>query len=328
MDWPLAFIAPALTMMLLALPMPAPGLKKGLAVVVALLLPMTASLVLLPFLSYARWAGILLVALALFHTFYFTARGGSPVLGTFMTIGLTLVITVGSVQPDLLVMLISALGFNALAGVAFVWIAHLLWPDPADRPLPAGPPPSPRPPPTLAARNALRASLVVLPLTLVFLFSSASAAYTPVMIKVASMGQQATSDQSRDMGRSLLRSTVWGGIAAFLGWALLRAWPGLLPYTLLVVLAGLAFGSRIFRGRAVAPDFNTWSYAFLTMLVLLGPAVGDSPLSDGIAFGKRLGLFLLIAVYGTMAVRVFDAFWSRPSAGNPPIPESGRTPDD
>lgn len=323
--WPLAFIAPVLTMFLLALPLPAPGIRKGLSVVVALVLPMIASLALLPFLAHARWAGIVLVALALYYTFYFTARGGAPVLGTFMTVGLTLVVTVGSVSPELLVLLIGALGGNALVGVAFVWLAFLLLPDPP-REGPAGPPPAP-PQPDLAdaPRNALRSLLVVLPLALVFLYSSASAAYVPVMIKVASMGQQASADRSREMGRSLLKSTLWGGLGAFLAWGLLRIWPGLIPYTLVVALAALWFGRRMFRGVAVTPDFSTWSYAFLTMLVLLGPAVADSPLGGGIAFGQRLALFILIAVYGTMAVAVFDAFWPRrpsapqatPPTGNP-----------
>jgi len=88
-----------------------------------------------------------------------------------------------------------------------------------------------------------------------------------------------------------------------------------LGVTLIVALAGLWFGRRIFRGVAVAPDFGTWSYAFLTLLVLLGPAVADSPLGGGLGFGQRLGLFVLIAVYGTVAVAVFDAFW--PPRGNP-----------
>ncbi len=322
----LAFVAPAITLMLLALPLPAPTMKQGLVVVLALLLPMVASLALLPFLVHARWAGILLMALALFHTFHFTARGGPAALGAFMTIGLTLVVTVGSISPELLVRLIQYFAANALAGVAFVWVAHALLPDPAVEAARAAPPRPPAPPPEVAVRNALRALMVVLPLTLVFLFSSASAAYIPVMIKVASMGQQATTDQSRHMGRSLLTSTVWGGAAAFAAWTLMRVWPGLFTYTLVIALGGLAFGVRIFRGPAVAPDHDTWSYAYLTMLVLLGPAVTDSPLSDGIAFGNRLFLFLVIAVYGTAAVAIHDAFWGRRPAGTQPLNEPGKTP--
>ncbi len=54
-----------------------------------------------------------------------------------------------------------------------------------------------------------------------------------------------------------------------------------------------------------------WSYAFLTMLVILAPAVLDSPGGSavGSAFWTRLWLIMLVAVYGTLTVRVFDAFW-------------------
>jgi hypothetical protein len=308
--WPLAFIAPVLTLMLLSLPLPAPSVRQGIAVVLALVLPMIASLALLPFLSETRWAGILLLALALFFTFLYTARGGKPILGATMTVGLTLVVTIGSVSPELLALLVPAMGFNALAGVFFVWVAHLLLPDrTSDRarlqPPPAAAPLSPR----AAARSALRSLAIVLPLALVFLFSSASTAYTPVMIKVASLGQQASADHSARMGRSLFMATLWGGVAAAAVWSLLRIWPGLVPYTLAVALAALLLGRRIFSGRGLAPEHDVGSYALLTLLILLGPSVGDPVFGGGLGFLTRLGLFLLIAVYGTVAVAVFDAFW-------------------
>jgi len=312
-NWPLSFITPVLTMMILALPLPAPGIRKGLVFVVALLAPMIGGLALLPFLEHARLAGILMVTLALFYSFYYTARGGSPILGMFMTIGLTLIVTVGSVNSAVLVALIKALAYSAFFGMAFVWLAHLLLPD-----LPRGtgpaaplPPPPPRPALSEARRSALRSMLIVLPLVLAFLFMSGSPAYNVVMIKVASMGQQASADRSREMGRSLLTSTLWGGAGAIVAWNLLSAWPSLLFYTLLIALAGLLFGRRMFQGLAVYPDFSKWSYAYLTLVVLLAPAVLDSPLSNpaGTAFWSRLFLFGVIGAYGTLAVTVFDSFW-------------------
>jgi len=113
--------------------------------------------------------------------------------------------------------------------------------------------------------------LITFPVALIFLFSSASPAYTVVMIKVASMGQQANTDKSREMGRSLLESTLWGGIAAIIAWQLLSIWPSLTLYPLLIGLAGLLFGPRIFQGPAVHPRFAMWSYTFLTMISLCWP---------------------------------------------------------
>jgi hypothetical protein len=163
----------------------------------------------------------------------------------------------------------------------------------------------------MALRRALRSLLIVLPLVLAFLFMSGSPAYTVVMIKVATLGQQASSDHSREMGRSLLTSTLWGGAGAITAWYLLSTWPSLGFYTVLVAVAGLLFGSRIFQGAAVARDFSTWSYAFLTMMIIIAPAVLDGPGSSGAgaAFWSRLGLIAVTAIYGTCAVAVFDAFW-------------------
>lgn len=312
--WKLSFLAPVLTLFILSLPLRAPGFRKGLIFVVALIAPVTAGLALLPFLEHARWTGILFLTLALFYSFLFTARGGSAVMGAFMTMGLTLVVTIGSVNSAALLVMVKALAVNALIGLAFVWVAHALLPDPpqnlsgAKRAPPAAQPVSPG----TAARMALRSLLIVLPLVLAFLFMSGSSAFTVVMIKVATLGQQASADHSRGMGRSLLTSTVWGGVGAIAGWYLLSAWPSLGFYTLIIAVAGLVYGGRIFQGAAMARDASTWSYAFLTMLIILAPAVLDGPGSSGAgaAFWSRLALIVLTAVYGTFAVAAFDAFWS------------------
>ena len=311
-SWPLSFIAPLFVLLILALPLPAPNLKSSLRFLAALLVPIIAALALVPFLLHARWTGILLLTLALYYSFYFTARGGSAALGNFMTIGLTLVVTIGSVNSSVLIALVQALALNAALAMAFVWLAHALLPDLPSDPSVSSPKPAAPPKPGLpeARRKALRSLLIVLPIALLFLFMSGSPSYSAVMIKVSSMGQQASTDESREMGRSLLTSTFWGGAGAILCWHLLSAWPSLILYTLLIALAGLQFGRRIFRGTAMSPDFSKWSYAFMTMLVILAPAVVDSPASSSAdaAFWSRLGLFVLIAFYGTFAVAVFDAF--------------------
>ncbi len=200
-----------------------------------------------------------------------------------------------------------------MVGIAFVWVAHLLLPELPPDPALAGmkKPKPPAPQAAEARRGAFRSMLVVLPLALVFMFMSGSPAYTVVMIKVASMGQQASAAKSKVMGRELLESTVWGGAGAIIGWCLMKIWPSLILYTLLIGLAGLVYGRWIFRGPAVHPKFSMASYAFLTMIVILAPAVLDSPTGSGAgaAFYSRLLLFILIAVYGTAAVAVFDAFW-------------------
>lgn len=328
-NWPLSFVAPVLTLVILATPLPPLPATKALGLLVALLTPVVlASYFLLPLMEYARWVAILMVALALFYSFYYTARGGNPVIGTFMTIGLTLVVTVGSVSGDVVWVLIKALAVCTMVAILFTWIAHTLLPDlPPDGTTPPMPPPQPeRPPPAVAGRNALRALAVTLPMALLFLFMSGSPSYTVVMIKVATMGQQATADHSNAMATSLIESTLWGGVGAVVAWQILSIWPSLLMYTLLVGLAGLVFGRWIFKGPAIHPKLQMAQYAYLTMLVILAPAVMDGAMSSGAgaAFWSRGLLIILTAVYGTVAVRVFDAFW--PPADRQEHPAEGASP--
>ena len=311
--WPLSFVTPVLSMFILALPLPAPGFKKGLTFVIAFLAPLIGAMALLPFLQHARWVGILLVALALYYSFYYTAKGGSAIMGAFMTVGLTLTVTLGSVNPEALNMLIESLAKSVVFAIAFVWLAYAILPEPSQDPVEPTKQPAAQAKPVLAEarRDAFRSLVIVFPLVLVFLFMSASSSYTVVMIKVAAMGQQASSDHSRKMGLSLLESTIWGGIGAIVAWYLMSVWPSLILYTLLIGLAGLLYGRGIFMGTAVHPKFSMWSYAFLTMMVILAPAVTDSADSAGAAFWSRLILFMLIAVYGTVVVAVFDSFWPK-----------------
>lgn len=155
--------------------------------------------------------------------------------------------------------------------------------------------------------------LIVFPIGLWFMLSGASTSYVPVMIKVASMGQQATNEGARLAGRSLIKSTAIGGVGAIIGWNVLTIVPELLMYALIIALGALVFGPRIFQGKGMHPDGGTWSYGYLTMIVILAPAVMDtaSGSSAGSAFWSRLLMFVLATLYGVAAVYVVDALRPR-----------------
>ena len=329
--WDMSFIAPVITLLILGLPFPAPKLKSGILFVAALTLSMYAGLLLLPSLLNYPLVGLLLLILALFWSFYYTAKGGSALIGTFVTVGIAVSTAVGSVSVDATFMLITVLSTNAIIGVAFVWIGHLLVPDSlalAEDSQPAGkPPPKPKPDLVEARWSAFRSLLIVFPLALWFMLSSASTAYVPVMIKVASMGQQATMENAKLVGRSLIMSTLIGGIGAIIGWNILSIVPTLSVYALIIALGALVMGPRIFQGRAMHPQAGTWSYGYLTMIVILGPSVMDSSggSSADAAFWSRLLMFALTTLYGVIAVFVVDAFRPGLKAGTDPGGEQART---
>lgn len=317
--WSISYIAPVITMFLLAMPIARPKAKFFVVVVSAVVISVYGSFLFLPLLLYQKAVGFLLLTLALFHSFYFSAKGGAAVVSTLVTIGLAMTVAVGSVSVDALLAVASGLTLGAVVGAVIAFLSHALIPDPlledqakAKENTPATIPLA------VARRNAMRALAIVLPIILWFLVSVASASNMAVMIKVAAMGQEAANQKAGDAAKSLLMSTLIGGIGATVAWNVLRIWPSLTLYTLLIALAGLLFGPRIFAGRGLQPNGPTWSYAFLTMIVVLAPAVldGDFGSSADARFYDRLLMFLWATLYGVGAIYLFEAFWPQRS----PIP--------
>lgn len=316
----MSFVAPVFTMFILALPLPAPNLKFGIGFVVILTGSLYAGLLLLPTLLNQPMVGIVLLVLALFWSFYFTAKGGSAAIGMFATVGIALATAVGTVSVDAVLALVSSLGLAAFGGIIFVYIAHACLPDSCAI-APDVPPQKEKektsPPDLSAARwSAFRSLLIVLPIAIWFVISAASTAYIPVMIKVASMGQQAANEATKAAGKSLIHSTIIGGAAAIIGFQVLSIAPTLPIYVLFIALTGLIAGVRIFQGPAMHSQAATWSYAYLTMLVILAPAVMDSVGggSAGIKFWQRLVMFGGTTLYAVIAVYVVDAFRPRKQA--------------
>lgn len=314
--WDLSFLAPVITLFLLALPLSRPKPKLFIAVVLALTLSIYASFIFLPLLLHQRFVGLLLLSLALFHCFYFTARGGSSAVGTLLTVGISVTVAVGTVSVDALIGLASGMFIGASAGAIVALLSHYAIPDKlygapgkakdgaTDKPVDLA----------VARHDAMRSLAVVLPILIWFAISSASAANTAVMIKVAAMGQEVSRCGTREAARSLIKSTFWGGVAATIAWQALSIWPSLTMYTLIIAIAGLVFGRKVFEGKGLGPDASTWSYAFLTMIVVLAPAVLDSASGSaaGARFYDRLFMFGWATLYAVIAVYVFDAFWKRP----------------
>ncbi len=312
MNWSLSFVTPVLLSMLLALPLPGVSIKQGLTFVLALVIPIwLTTWFLLPVLTYQPLVGMLLLISGCFWCFYYSASGGSPILGAFLTMGLAIVAAIGSDSIDAVIAVDKALTVNAIIAIFFLWLAYVLIPE---KPVEAVAKPKPKvEPPSReeAIRSAWRSTAIVLPVIVFFLFYAGSSSYLVVMIKVASMGQQAENDKTKAVGKSLLMSTLIGGIGAVIIWNLMSIWPSLIFLTLLVILGGLIMGRKIFEGQGMKPGADVWSYALLTMLVIVVPAVQDSAFGDaaGAKFFDRIAMMTWATVYGVAAVYVFDAFW-------------------
>ena len=72
-------------------------------------------------------------------------------------------------------------------------------------------------------------------------------------------------------------------------------------------------GRRIFHGPAMHPQAGIWSYAYLTMIVIIAPAVMDTAGSTAASasFWDRMIMLLGATLYSVVAVTVYDAFRPR-----------------
>ncbi len=315
--WPMSFIAPVFTMLMLGLPVPAPRLKAGIGFMVLVPLILNMALLLLPTLILQPLVGLILVLIALFWSFYFVSLGGNALIGTFATVGIAVALAIGSVSVDAVLAVVDGVTIGTIVGVLFVWVAHALLPDSKAQPIDPATlpqrPEAPKPHLPTARWSAFRSMVITMPVALWFLLSSASASYLPVLIKSASMGQQASADGTKAAARSLLMSTVLGGVGATVCYNLIALVPSLALYVLLVAIAGLLFGRQIFAGPGMKPDAGTWSYGYLTMIVILAPALGTDDTNAAIKFYERILMFFGTTLYSVAAVYVFDAFWPQPS---------------
>jgi uncharacterized membrane protein YgaE (UPF0421/DUF939 family) len=318
-NWGQAYITAVLTATILALPLPAPSLRTAGAITVALMIALLTGLCLLLPIHYMAAAGVILIGLGLFGIFYYGARGGSAIIVSFMTIGLAVVPALGSESIDGAVMISQSLVKAIVAGIGFVWIAHAIFPESPETKaqfaaMQAARARLPKPDRTPALEAALRGVFVTFPVLLFFLLVPETSKYLAVLIKSATLGQQANVGSTAKTAKSMMLSTLIGGLGSMILWAILRIWPSLIVYVLGILLAGLVLGRRVFAGKGLAPDGQMWSYAYVTLLVILGPAVVATPDSGDpadVRFSVRIAMFLVVTFYGILAVFLFDIFTGR-----------------
>jgi hypothetical protein len=208
---PMPYIAPILTLMLLAkspLPLPLKGIV-GLTVLIAL--TTSTGLLLIPVLRYATFSGVLLIGLALFLCFRQMQRGGNPLPATFLVVGLTLIAAAGTTSFDLAKTVIEALAKGMFLAGLMIGLSHWLFPEPPDASVAA-------PPPVATDVDAgwigFRAALVVLPS---FLLAVRPRIVPPADLKSVGLGQRGACHacakrHARDPRRYVVRRTACGDV--------------------------------------------------------------------------------------------------------------------
>jgi hypothetical protein len=135
--------------------------------------------------------------------------------------------------------------------------------------------------------------------------------YIPAVMKTVALAQQSTSLRAKQAGQELVLSTLMGALIAFVLWLGLSLWPSLLMLVLMLALMTLWLARRLVR--LVASHFSPsfWSNAWITALILFGPAIEDSASGKDVwlAAAMRCGLYLLVAGYGWLCILLLEQWW-------------------
>ena len=300
---PLPFIAPLFALMLTAPPKPPMGPRGLFSLVLVVLLSLALGLILIPLLLKYPVVAVLLVTLGLYLSAYVSVHLGKALLGTFLTIGFTLISAAGIVDFALATTLIQSLVVGIIVAIVCQWLVYPWFPEdptPTDQPEVPG----------VSVENsnwiALRGTLIVLPVYLLALTDPL--AYLAIIMKAVSLGQQSSVVNARSAGRELLGSTFLGGCLAIVFWLMLGVLTNLWMFFLLMLLFGIYFASKIYQVMKTRFPASYWLNVGMTMLILLGPAVEDSDGGNDVytAFMVRMGLFVAVTLYAWLAVYMLE----------------------
>jgi hypothetical protein len=303
---PLPFLAPLFALLLTSAPAPPPGVKALFGLMLLVLVTLGMGLLLIPMLINYPVSAVLIVAVGLYFSASITVNLRKGLVGTFLTVGFTLISAAGTVDYGLAVTVIKALVIGIGLAVVCQWLVYPFFPEEA------APPAKPASEGTAQSNwIALRASLIVLPAYLLALIHPAM--YLPVIMKSVSLGQQGSVTDARHAGRELLGSTFLGGCCAILFWIVLKIYPNLWMFFWWMLLFGVYCAAKLYRVIASRFPPSFWINVAVTMLILLGSAVQDSANGKDVyqAFAVRMGLFVAVTLYAWLAVSMLEQLRSR-----------------
>lgn len=318
---PLPFVAPIFALVLTAKPGPALGLKALIGLLVLVMITMGVGLLMVPVLVRYPMVGLMLVAIGLYLSIDLSVNRGKGAVGTFLTVGLTLITAAGVMQFAAAQTVAEALMKGIFFAVVCQRIAHVVFPEGAV----ASPGPKPPAPDKSSSKwIAARTTLIVFPAYFLGLVNPTL--YLPIILKAVSLGQQSTGMKARNAGRELLNSTFLGGCFAILFWFALKMEPNLFMFFMWTLLFGLYLSAKLYRVLETRFPPSFWINVVITMLILVGPAVADSASGKDVykAFAVRMSLFVAVTVYAWAAVIILEQLraWQAGRAGKiPSIPE-------
>jgi hypothetical protein len=135
--------------------------------------------------------------------------------------------------------------------------------------------------------------------------------YAPIIMKSVALGQQVSETHARSAGRELLGSTLMAAVLAILMWFCLKLAPNLWMFFLWTLAFSVFIIARVYSVSKSRFTPSFWSNVLITLLIFIGPAVGDTASGKDPykASAARLALFIGVTLYAWLMLVFLD--WLR-----------------
>ena len=301
-DFYMPFMAPLLSFLLGAKPGPKIPAKGLIGLVILFSITLSLGLLLIPLLEYYALTAIFIVIVAIYLGNHLTLNLNKGLVGTLLIMGFTLISAAGTVDFGTALDIIKTMVLAIIMAVALQWLIYPLFPvnEPKSKtkPQPENP--------DLERWVIIRATCIILP---VYLFTLTNPlAYMATIMKSVSLAQQVSEEQVKGASFELLMSTLLGGLGAVVFWFMLSIMPNLYMFALITLLFSLFFISRLYQIYASRFSPSMWQNAFVTMLIIIGPAVQDTESGKDVLMATvvRVSLFLVLTFYAMFAVQFLE----------------------
>lgn len=286
-------------------------IKKGIIVGLVLTMTMVGGVLMVPLLTHYPLSALLFTALLLYLLMLMGLRGkGTQAM--LLTTAITIIPIAGLIEQSLAIGIAQMMGLGIIIGTVVNRFALVLFPPQATPSSAAKVLLLPESPHQLA----LRAVLIVLPVWLLAL--SNPAFYIPAVMKTVMLAQQTNTLAAKQVGKELVLSTLMGALLAVVLWFGLSIWPSFLMLVLWMALVSLWVARRLVRLAASRFTPSFWSNAWVTCLILFGPAIQDSASGKDVWLASlmRCSLYVAVALYGWACVVVLERWHlaGRPAA--------------
>jgi hypothetical protein len=205
-NWPLAFLMPVFTALILAMPLPKPSVSASMNNMMSTLKAFALGLVFSLFFLQYPLAYLIMLALVLFHLYYYLNRGGSFWFTLMSMISILVLPMIASSNEGLAISFSVGFVYSSWLTIAMIWLAHFVFPDPSFTQFPVKPKYN-NVYSEIAAKRALKSTLVAFPIAAVFITYGLSD-YLLVMIFSAIFILKPDLAEGKEAGKNSLVSTL------------------------------------------------------------------------------------------------------------------------